>query len=406
MGLRVAGRGAIWQGGRGGPIGLSPLLILTLCGPERGGGGGGTFLSAGHRSATRHGAPARMHTCAHTNTHAPGAQHMAHTPLHEHARAQEHDENRKQEQSKKSGERELLRSCRAVPDVVRSVGREWQSAVLDSGFNADTGHARPLACATLWVAPINRLRKPPMQECVFMTKRVRTHMPPHTARRNLTPKENDLLHGGCSLAPKLGGHPLNGQLGLVVLATLAHLGVFRLVVPVATPPPRMVTCVLLMEARSAQHGAHADHKKEGKACQEPNTVLGAFRKRSVGRECRMTNAGAAGRCRMRSQGRDYLFDLDCCRETVQNDGDHQIQGDEPHEHHEQHEVQGRPVRPAVPVLRTAVRGGRHGAVIHHAVPALAGDHPHEQQQRRGEGLEVGVRVDAFPEPAVGPRCAG
>ena len=57
---------------------------------------------------------------------------------------------------------------------------------------------------------------------------------------------------------------------------------------VSPPPPGLVTCELWVEAKSAQHGAHADHKKEGKALQEPNTALGAFRKRSVGRECRMT----------------------------------------------------------------------------------------------------------------------
>ena len=34
-----------------------------------------------------------------------------------------HDENRKQEQSKKSGERKLLRSCRAALDVFRSADR-------------------------------------------------------------------------------------------------------------------------------------------------------------------------------------------------------------------------------------------------------------------------------------------
>ena len=55
------------------------------------------------------------------------------------------------------------------------------------------------------------------------------------------------------------------------------------------PPPRMVTCeLLLVEARSAQQAAHADHKKEGKDCQEPNTALSASCKRSVGRECKMT----------------------------------------------------------------------------------------------------------------------
>ena len=47
-----------------------------------------------------------------------------------------HDENRKQEQSKKSGERKLLRNSRAVLDVFRSVGRERANAVLDSGFSA------------------------------------------------------------------------------------------------------------------------------------------------------------------------------------------------------------------------------------------------------------------------------
>ena len=47
-------------------------------------------------------------------------------------------------------------------------------------------------------------------------------------------------------------------------------------------PPRIVTCelsrvVLLVEAKSAQHAAHADHKKEGNARQEqPNTALGAW----------------------------------------------------------------------------------------------------------------------------------
>ena len=44
---------------------------------------------------------------------------------------------------------------------------------------------------------------------------------------------------------------------------------------------------MLVEAAPAQHGAHADHKKRSEACQEPNTALGAFRKRSVGRECKM-----------------------------------------------------------------------------------------------------------------------
>ena len=59
-----------------------------------------------------------------------------------------------------------------------------------------------------------------------------------------------------------------------------------------TAPPNgdvsAVTCVLLVDAKSAQHRAHADHKNERKACQEPNTALGAFRKRSIGRECKMT----------------------------------------------------------------------------------------------------------------------
>ena len=51
---------------------------------------------------------------------------------------------------------------------------------------------------------------------------------------------------------------------------------------------RAVTWVLLVEAKAAQHAAHADHKEEGKACQEPNTALGAFRNRTVGKEGRMT----------------------------------------------------------------------------------------------------------------------
>ena len=40
-----------------------------------------------------------------------------------HARAHTHDENREKKQSKKSGERKLLRSCRAALDIFRSVDR-------------------------------------------------------------------------------------------------------------------------------------------------------------------------------------------------------------------------------------------------------------------------------------------
>ena len=56
--------------------------------------------------------------------------------------------------------------------------------------------------------------------------------------------------------------------------------------------PRVVSCalsrVLLLDASSAQHAAHAVHTKERKACQEPNTALGALRKRSVGEDCRVS----------------------------------------------------------------------------------------------------------------------
>ena len=48
--------------------------------------------------------------CTHTHTHTQ-------TQTHTHT----HDENHKQEQSKKSGERKLRRSCRAALDVFRSV---------------------------------------------------------------------------------------------------------------------------------------------------------------------------------------------------------------------------------------------------------------------------------------------
>ena len=48
--------------------------------------------------------------------------HHPHTHTHTHTHI--HNENRKQEQSKKSGERKLLRNSRAVLDVFRSVGRE------------------------------------------------------------------------------------------------------------------------------------------------------------------------------------------------------------------------------------------------------------------------------------------
>ena len=56
----------------------------------------------------------RQHTHTHTHTH-----------TQKHART--HDEICKQEQSNKSGERKLLRSCRAAPEVFWSVGRHTRA---------------------------------------------------------------------------------------------------------------------------------------------------------------------------------------------------------------------------------------------------------------------------------------
>ena len=109
----------------------------------------------------------RRQTTGHTHTlknHETRTEQHTHTlraGTHTHTDTHTHNENRKQEQ-RKSGERKLLRSRRAALDVFRSVGREWQSAVLDIGFSADTGQSCPLTCSTRWVAPINRPRKTPM----------------------------------------------------------------------------------------------------------------------------------------------------------------------------------------------------------------------------------------------------
>ena len=54
---------------------------------------------------------------------------VGYTNTHTHS----HDENRKQEQSKKSGERKLLRSCRAALDVFRSVGKGNDVQLRNSG---------------------------------------------------------------------------------------------------------------------------------------------------------------------------------------------------------------------------------------------------------------------------------
>ena len=55
----------------------------------------------------------------------------AHTHTHTHTHT--HDENHKQEQSKKSGERKLLRNCRAALDVFRSVGKGSDVQLRSSG---------------------------------------------------------------------------------------------------------------------------------------------------------------------------------------------------------------------------------------------------------------------------------
>ena len=75
--------------------------------------------------------PNTAHTCAHTHTRKHARMHIrtharTHTYTHAHARMMQsnqfqahthtHNENRKKEQSKKSGERKLLRSCRAALD--------------------------------------------------------------------------------------------------------------------------------------------------------------------------------------------------------------------------------------------------------------------------------------------------
>ena len=66
----------------------------------------------------------------------PEKANCTHTHTYTHTRVRARDKNRKQEQSKKSGERKLLRNSRAVLDVFRSVGREIANAVVNSGFSA------------------------------------------------------------------------------------------------------------------------------------------------------------------------------------------------------------------------------------------------------------------------------
>ena len=63
--------------------------------------------------------PLHTHHCTHTTTHTHHCTHTPlHTPVHTHTMR-----TAKQEQSKKSGERKLLRDSRAVLDVFRSVDK-------------------------------------------------------------------------------------------------------------------------------------------------------------------------------------------------------------------------------------------------------------------------------------------
>ena len=89
-----------------------------------------------------------------------------HTHTHTHTHTQWEPQTRTEQEKR---ERKLQGNCRAALDVFRSVGRQRQSAVLDSGFSTDTGHSCPLTCSTLWAALINRPRKTLVEEFVLMT---------------------------------------------------------------------------------------------------------------------------------------------------------------------------------------------------------------------------------------------
>ena len=79
-----------------------------------------------------------------------------------------HDEHREQEQSKTSGERKL-RTCRAALDAFRSVDRERQSVVPDSGFSVIQNSSLALTCTRSWCRTHQQTKKNPMEQYVFMT---------------------------------------------------------------------------------------------------------------------------------------------------------------------------------------------------------------------------------------------
>ena len=129
---------------------------------------------------------------------------------HTHTHTHTHTENHKQEQSKKRGERKLLRSCRAAVDVFRSVDTERQNEVLDSGFSSDTDfmmcphllHA--LGCSN------QQTKKNPLEEFVFMTAQNKLHPVSGATTQPYTHANREGLRGGarnkCMSAHQAGPH--------------------------------------------------------------------------------------------------------------------------------------------------------------------------------------------------------